>query len=136
VYVSLEGDSKRFTESGLKPELVTLLQTPSEAATQSKSKSSKAKSPKSKHGKTSNPPNPPKAHEKKGSSMTTVSTSSKTNPEKTMRIKHEHLFAGDACPDCRVGIVKQDKFTEGKNKDKAFMGCSQFPVCRFFQWVH
>lgn len=38
---------------------------------------------------------------------------------------------GDTCPQCRKGKLVQ-RFI--KNSSKAFIGCTQFPNCKFFSW--
>jgi DNA topoisomerase-1 len=50
--------------------------------------------------------------------------------------RYPDLHDGDACPLCRVGLVRQNKFKSGQHEGQLFMGCSIFPNCRFFQWAH
>lgn len=64
-----------------------------------------------------------------------ATTSQKIVSRETMR-KHVQLHVGDACPLCRIGVVRQDTFKTGDRSGQAFMGCNLFPNCKFFQWVH
>ncbi len=44
---------------------------------------------------------------------------------------------GDTCPTCLHGKLSVLTFNvSGKNKGRQFIGCSSFPSCKFFQWVH
>jgi DNA topoisomerase I len=44
---------------------------------------------------------------------------------------------GDNCPTCLHGKLSVLTFNvSGKNKGRQFIGCSSFPSCKFFQWVH
>ncbi len=44
---------------------------------------------------------------------------------------------GDNCPQCQVGKVAVMSFNNSskKNSGRQFIGCSNFPTCKFFQWV-
>lgn len=47
------------------------------------------------------------------------------------------ITSGSECPQCNKGTVALLTFdNNSKNKGKQFFGCSSFPACRFFQWVH
>jgi DNA topoisomerase-1 len=44
---------------------------------------------------------------------------------------------GDTCPTCLHGKLSVLTFNvSGKNKGRQFIGCSSFPSCKFFQWLH
>lgn len=58
--------------------------------------------------------------------------STKTSHEES----HRHLpkdppkvAVGDACPQCKKGKLQRKPL-----KDKFFLGCNNYPSCRFFQW--
>lgn len=44
-------------------------------------------------------------------------------------------FPGDKCPSCDKGILSAKTIKNGSNLGRAFVGCSQFPHCKFFQWM-
>lgn len=46
--------------------------------------------------------------------------------------KHISCKVGDQCPDCKKGKVEKRLFK--KDPEKQFLGCNQFPDCRFFAW--
>jgi DNA topoisomerase-3 len=59
--------------------------------------------------------------------------STKTSHEES----HRHLpkdppkvAVGDACPQCKKGKLQRKPL-----KDKFFLGCNNYPSCRFFQWT-
>lgn len=43
--------------------------------------------------------------------------------------------AGQACPDCNNGSLVRRTVKNGKNEGKFFLGCTQFPDCKHFEWV-
>lgn len=42
---------------------------------------------------------------------------------------------GESCPDCHTGVLTKRAIKNGNNAGKEFIGCNQFPKCRFFQWA-
>ncbi len=43
--------------------------------------------------------------------------------------------AGHSCPSCKNGKLTVQKFNQGNNAGKSFMGCSNFPTCKHFSWL-
>lgn len=43
--------------------------------------------------------------------------------------------AGDSCPECKSGKLVQRSVRSGKNEGKPFIGCTQFPKCKYFSWL-
>ncbi|ODS23559.1 hypothetical protein AB835_08070 [Candidatus Endobugula sertula] len=41
---------------------------------------------------------------------------------------------GDQCPECSKGTIQIRHFKKGANTGKPFLGCNQFPDCKFFAW--
>lgn len=48
----------------------------------------------------------------------------------------KHCMPGEKCPQCKTGITSVKKIKDGKNAGRSFIGCSQFPACRLFSWLH
>ena len=49
--------------------------------------------------------------------------------------KGNKSVAGDVCPDCAKGSVVKRAIAKGrKNEGKPFLGCTNFPECRYFAW--
>lgn len=51
-------------------------------------------------------------------------------------VYHAALQLGSSCPTCLSGTLAMKKLKSGTNISRAFIGCTQFPKCRFFEWVH
>lgn len=43
---------------------------------------------------------------------------------------------GDKCPSCEGGKLTVKKLNNGANAGRSFIGCTRFPSCRFFNWMH
>lgn len=43
--------------------------------------------------------------------------------------------AGDSCPECSKGTLVQRTMKSGKNEGSPFLGCSNYPKCRYFSWM-
>ena len=54
------------------------------------------------------------------------------------QVSTTQVHDGDTCPQCNKGKLAVMSFsnTSKKNSGKEFIGCSGFPTCKFFQWVH
>lgn len=50
--------------------------------------------------------------------------------KKSYRPKHKE---GDICPDCGTGLLRQKHIKD--EPEKKYLGCSNFPECKFFQWL-
>lgn len=76
----------------------------------------------------------------KSTSKSAVSktATSKTSPsEKSTAKSSAKKMPGDKCPECTNGTLSMRKFKEGgKNAGKSFVGCSNFPTCKYFSWPH
>lgn len=46
------------------------------------------------------------------------------------------LTVGGVCHQCRCGQVMIERFNSGNNVGQSYLGCTRFPLCRFFQWIH
>jgi DNA topoisomerase-1 len=57
-------------------------------------------------------------------------------PKQPARVIEPKAIPGSRCPSCASGVLSINKLKSGSNAGRAFMGCTHFPVCRFFQWVH
>ena len=42
--------------------------------------------------------------------------------------------AGQSCPDCDTGQLVQRTVRSGKNAGRPFVGCTNYPECRYFAW--
>jgi DNA topoisomerase-1 len=126
VYESLESDLKSFEKM---PLAETLIQQLREGVSETGKKSEKSSGKKTKSKKKSG-----------RSSMACAENTSVTVSKKTVAPEVNRsrppLHVGDACPLCRVGVIRQDVFKAGKHTGQAFVGCNLFPNCKFFQWVH
>lgn len=54
----------------------------------------------------------------------------------THGLTQKQCMPGDKCPECKTGIAAVKKIKEGKNAGRSFIGCSRFPTCRLFSWLH
>lgn len=43
---------------------------------------------------------------------------------------------GELCPTCGKGHLSVKTLGSGERAGRKFIGCSSFPTCRFFQWMH
>lgn len=126
VYESLESDLKSFEKIPLAETLIQQLREGvSESGKKSEESSGKKTKPKKKSGRSSMA-----CSENAGVAI------SKKNAAPKVNCNRPPLHVGDACPLCRVGVIRQDTFKAGKYTGQAFMGCNLFPNCKFFQWVH
>ncbi|MCF6256196.1 MAG: type I DNA topoisomerase [Gammaproteobacteria bacterium] len=51
--------------------------------------------------------------------------------------QHKVSVAGDVCPECAKGSMVKRAIAKGrKNEGKPFLGCTNFPDCRYFTWTH
>ena len=138
VYQSLESDLKSFEGKPLASALIEQLRNVSTNDTKKADHAGEADTKASKKRKSK------KADGKDGgasgrtmacSTQNVATTSQKIVSRETIG-RHAYLHVGDACPLCRIGIVRQDTFKTGDRIGQAFMGCHLFPNCKFFQWVH
>jgi DNA topoisomerase-1 len=131
VYTSLTGDLELFEKRPLDTPIVEQLGAITAPAAKPNESTEKKKSAgKAAKGKTRRSPKSISCGSNQGAVL-----SQKTVSRETSR-RHQHLHVGDACPMCRVGVVRQDAFKAGEHTGEAFMGCSLFPNCRYFAWVH
>lgn len=47
-----------------------------------------------------------------------------------------NVAPGELCPACGNGRLSVRKLGSGERAGREFIGCSVFPSCRFFQWMH
>jgi len=59
-----------------------------------------------------------------------------SKPSINSTVTRKQCMPGDKCPDCETGVASIKKIKEGKNVGRSFIGCSNFPNCRLFQWLH
>ena len=59
-----------------------------------------------------------------------------SQPSTNSTVTGKQCMPGDKCPECKTGIASIKKIKEGKNVGRSFLGCSNFPNCRLFQWLH
>lgn len=57
-------------------------------------------------------------------------------PAKTTVKAATRSAPGEVCPSCNAGRLSVKKLASGENAGRSFIGCSNFPGCRFFQWMH
>lgn len=131
VYTSLTSDLELFEKRPLDAPIVEKLGAISASAAKSTESGEKKKSAtKAGIGKTRKSPKSISCASNQGAVLSQKAVSRETSR------RHSHLHVGDACPMCRVGVVRQDAFKAGEHIGEAFMGCSLFPNCRYFEWVH
>lgn len=75
----------------------------------------------------------PFCHSKKTSSRGKSSTNKRSSSKKTSP-QSGHYKEGDKCPECSKGTIQIRHFKKGANTGKPFLGCNQFPDCKFFAW--
>lgn len=72
-------------------------------------------------------------YSKKSSSRGKFSTKKVSQSASKKTSSHSgHCKEGDQCPDCNKGTIEKKSFK--KDPDKKFLGCNQFPNCKFFAW--
>ena len=57
-------------------------------------------------------------------------------PAKTTVTAATRGAPGEVCPSCNAGRLSVKKLASGENAGRSFIGCSKFPNCRLFQWMH
>ncbi|WP_331351207.1 DNA topoisomerase [Cellvibrio sp. UBA7671] len=63
-------------------------------------------------------------------------SSASTQPSTNTAVSRKQCMPGDKCPECKTGTASVKKIKEGKNVGRSFIGCSNFPNCRLFSWLH
>jgi len=53
----------------------------------------------------------------------------------TPQKKNNQDGAGQSCPDCDKGQLIRRTVKNGKNAGKNFLGCSNYPACKHFEWT-
>jgi 5S rRNA maturation endonuclease (ribonuclease M5) len=61
--------------------------------------------------------------------------SEKTEAQKKPKTQ-PNVTPGELCPACGKGRLSVRKLGSGERAGREFIGCSVFPTCRFFQWMH
>jgi DNA topoisomerase-3 len=59
-----------------------------------------------------------------------------TKPHRQTATKGDDAYAaGDGCPECGAGQLAQRSFKSGRNEGRLYLGCTQYPKCRYFSWI-
>lgn len=53
----------------------------------------------------------------------------------TLKATCHQAYAGNSCPECGKGTLVQRTMKSGKNEGSPFLGCSNYPKCRYFSWM-
>jgi len=77
-----------------------------------------------------------KANEVTGS-VSAIDSAAIAKPSVSINAKAQPKGApGEICPICGKGHLSVKKLGSGERAGRDFIGCSNFPICRFFQWMH